>query len=401
MVKVLLALLTSHCSPLTSTAQQMRYRADFQVSPSVVADTIAIEWTNSQVYVPVTIDGQAYRFLLDTGASQAVAFSDTPMADATPLGSIISHDATGRTATVPVVMLPPVQLGGICLTGLRATVQQRLFRTSSDADGILGFDLVNGGLSMKIDVPARQLILTNRDRFFPKSSAALKYSLNYHVPYVDIMPFGRQRERVLFDTGSRQLFSMNKQHFDEACEDETYRAPAFKLYDFTVEGRSMGRHAIGHHGEEPYGEVAFLQLNNLRLGKTVFSDVHCLTTQGGSHLGASLLNYGSVTFIPRKRQFIFQPDGQLPSPISVANRQLEIAFGADSQGRPQVSLLWEQGEPWQQGFREGDVIEQIDHQPVATLSQFIGWPFLRGREYIFTVCSADGQRRELRWVRLR
>ena len=85
----------------------------------------------------------------------------------------------------------------------------------------------------------------------------------------------------------------------------------------------------------------------------------------------------------------------------MANRQLEIAFGADSQGRPQVSLLWEQGEPWQQGFREGDVIEQIDHQPVATLSQFIGWPFLRGREYIFTVCSADGQRRELRWVRLR
>ena len=412
-VKVLLTLLTTHFSLITSIAQPLgRYRVDFHVSASDFADSIAIEWTNHQVYVPVTIEGRTLRFLLDTGASQSVVFQGTPWAEGSHVGGIISHDATGRTDTVPMVMLPPVQIGNLLFTGMRATVQQRFL--PSTVDGILGFDLVNGGLSMKIDVPEGLLILTDRKRHFDLSqqqerlAVRLRYYLNFHVPYIDIMPFVRHQERVLFDTGSRQFFSMNKAHFDEASGRMHNKPLLQKIVDSIVEGRSIGRHAMGHYGVEPTGEVVFLHLNNLRLDKSIFTDVHALTTQGGSHLGAPLLQYGSVTFLPRKRQFVFQPSdptifitNRLESIITVGNRQTEIAFVADVQGRPQVGLVWEQGAPYRAGFRQGDIVEQVDHRAVQSMAQFMRWPFQRGREYIFTLCSPDGLRRDVRWVRLR
>ena len=382
-------------------AQLGRYRADFHVSPANFADTITLEWLGGQVYVPLTIEGRSYRFLLDTGASQTVVFSESPLAKGPQAGKILSHDATGHTDIVSMVMLPPVQLGQTMLSGLRATVQP----SSSRLDGILGFDLVNGGLSIKIDVPNGQLVITDRKHHFalPRrqgtATVQLKYHLNYHVPYIDIIPFGHTRQRVLFDTGSRQFFSINKHQFDEAVANERKRHIPPEKTDFIVEGTTMGHHAIGHHGTEPMGQVIFLQFDNLRLGRYAFSHVHSLTTQGGSHLGAQLLRHGAVTFIAGKRHFLFQPvSPQQPCPVD--NRQIEIAFVADSLGRPQVGLVWEQGTPFRLGFRQGDIIEQIDHHPISTMAQFAAFSFVRGREYLFTICSPQGVRRNISWVRL-
>lgn len=391
-----LSFLIFHLSFSSVAAQTLgRYRAEFSLTAIDFIDTLSIEWEREQVYVPITINGRSYRFLLDTGAGMSVVYSGTPLADSPHAGDIISHDATGRSDTVRMVTLPPMQLGSVAIYGCRAVVHQRAAAISS-FDGILGFDIVNGGLSMKIDVPRRQLIITDRKRLFDREPGAVsvRYRLNYHVPYIDIVPFDRYHELVLMDTGSRQFFSMNKGHFDEAELDMPL------LTNCMVEGRSRGRHAIGHHGIEPEGEVAFLQLNGLRLGRYAFSDVHALTTQGGSHLGAPLLAYGSVAFNPRSRRMIFVPASD-EQPCIVGNEQLEIAFVADSLGRAQVGLLWERGVPYRQGFRQGDIIEQIDHRPVRGFAHFVNWGFEQDREYVFTVCSPQGQRRDVRWVRLK
>ena len=397
-----LTLLLVLCLGMTVHAQLGRYRADFHVSATNFVDSIDIEWERGQVFVPVTIDGRRYRFLLDTGAGQSVVFSDSPLAGGPRMGNLISHDAAGHSDTVAVTLLPPVSLGTITLSGLKATVQPR----TSAIDGILGFDLVNGGLTMTIDVPHRRLLLS--DQRWPLSKKeeralgiiGMKYYLDFHVPYIDIVPFGKHTERVLFDTGSRQFFSMNKAHFDEAASCEAKRMAKGHPQDFTVEGRSKGRHAIGHYGTEPMGEVAFLRLDSLRLGHLAFSRLHCITTQGGSHVGSPLLAYGSVTFDPHRRRLLFLPYMPTALPCAVDNRQLEIAFVADSMGRPQVGLVWEHGNPYAAGFRQGDIVEQIDNRPVASLAQFVGWQFIRGRAYLFTLRDTQGRRKQVKWVRL-
>ena len=387
-------LFTALLTVLSMQAQLGRYSADIRALPQHFCDTISVEWERDQVYVPVTAGGRTYRFLFDTGAGQAVVFSGSPLADAPRVSNLLSHDAAGNIDTVNVVELPPLRLGRTTLYECHATVQPSGVGARG-IDGILGFDLVNSGLCLKLDMQSQQLIISDRKCCFDREEAAtsLRYRLSYHVPYVDIIPFGRRSERVLFDTGSRNFFSMNIDHFN-AAEEQRHRFDR----PYRVEGRTIGQHAIGHGGTEPMGEVVFLCLDSLGLGDCSFKGIHAITTQGGSHLGARLLRYGTVAFCPRHSRMFFRPYEGMTT--SVNNRQLDIAFVADATGRPQVGLVWSQGTPYLRGFRQGDIIEQIDGRPVRSLLQFVTWPFERGREYVFTVRSTDGRRREIKWIRV-
>ena len=377
----------------SSQAQLARYRYDFTLDCANFVDTIAIEWERGQVLLPVEIGGRSYRFLFDTGAAQAVVYADSPVEGCRPAGLIRSQDATGAIDTVQLVTLPPVSLGHLTLTGCQATILRRPV-AGRNIDGIIGFDLINRGLSAKIDVNHRLLILTDcKDFFRNEQTFSTRYKLKYHVPYIKVCPAGRFKEFTLFDTGSRSLYGISRQSFD-AC-----RAKIGAEADSLREGRSLGRHAIGHFGSERLSEVFFLHLQRLSAFDHAFCDVHTVTTQGESHLGAGLLNYGAVIFLPHKKRICFQPYNQQVK-TTVSNRQQDIAFVPEG-AMPSVGLIWEQGEPYRLGFRQGDIITKIDDTPILSFTQFVTYPFIIGREYLFTVKDARGFSRQIRWTRLR
>ncbi len=375
-IRLLLFSLIALCSACQAQ-QKGIYRLDFELSKHDFADTIPIEYRHDRVFLPVIVNGEQRRFLLDTGAGHAVVYDDKPIEGCTPSGTIASHDAIGRRDTVSLVKLPPLSLGSLTLTGCQATLQHRPIRNNY-IDGILGFDLVCKGLQMKIDARQHILILTDRKDFFAKEGGhQVKYRLQFHVPYLNIEPFKGYRERVLFDTGSRSLYAINKKRFDAA--EKACLAQNAKQ----IEGRSWGHHAIGFQGVEPSGEVVFLDIDNLRLGKFAFHHVHTLTTQGGSHLGAQLLKYGSVVFNPRKKTMCFQPYDNTDFCV-VNNKQLEKAI-INENGLPVVGLIWERSEAYQAGLRQGDIILKADSQPIASFAEYVAFRPLRGRIYTFTV----------------
>ncbi|MBQ7510779.1 MAG: aspartyl protease family protein [Prevotella sp.] len=391
--------------PYSRNGAPARYSRKLALSAKNFADTIEIEWERGQVYVPVEMGGRHYRFLFDTGAAQSVVYADTPIEGSKAAGYIRSHDAVGTVNQVPMVILPPMTLGHITIRGCQATVQQRPVQQRPvqqrpvqqrpkgwQADGILGFNIINSGLLAKIDVRQRLLILTDRKKFFNHEQGFdTRYMLKFFVPYLEASPFGNYREPVLFDTGSRRLYAMNRQSFD-ACA-----AMAGSAIDSQVEGRSMGRHAIGHFGVEPLSEVVFLHLSRFRVCSVDFCNLHTLTTQGESHVGAAILEYGAMIINPRKKRMRFQPFANIP--VSVDNEQLDIAFVADH-GMPCVGLVWEQGEPYRRGFRQGDIIVAIDGNEVSSFSQFVAWPFIIGHEHRFTVRGSDGRLHDIHWIRL-
>ena len=135
-----LLLVLGCCLPLQAQ-QPYRYRLDFTVGAKNFVDTLEIEFERNQVYLPVTINGKRLRFKLDTGSSQGVIYDDTPVDGLTPLGSIRSEDATGRSSTVPTVELPPMNIGRLTIHGYKATLHQRQVRRRGE-DGIIGFDLL-------------------------------------------------------------------------------------------------------------------------------------------------------------------------------------------------------------------------------------------------------------------
>ena len=372
--------------------QLARYSLDFTLSESDFVDSIDIEWNHGQVFVPVMIGDSTYRFLFDTGAGQAVIYDDTLIPGCQSAGMIRSLDAVGRCDTVPMVALPPLTLGHLTITGLQATMQHRRV-SRRNIDGILGFDIVAKGLNAKIDVKNSQLILSDRkDLFKDEGGYEARYKLNFHVPYVELSPFGRFKELTLFDTGSRSFYSINMKSFDRGMNGST------DIMGVVIEDRARGKHAIGHSGTEPEGEVCFLTFDAMRLGGYVFTNVRTLTTQGGSHLGAALLNYGSVVFNGKRKRLYFQPYDEGNSCV-VNNDRPDIAF-VDEGGHASVGIIRQGSEPWKRGFRQGDLIIQIDGRPVGSLARFISWGFLPGREYRFTVVDRQGQQREVKWVRV-
>ena len=73
----------------------------------------------------------------------------------------------------------------------------------------------------------------------------------------------------------------------------------------------------------------------------------------------------------------------------VSNKQTDIAF-IPQNNRAAVGLIWEGSEHYQNGFRQGDIIISIDGKPINSFYQFLKFPFVEDREYLFVVQDTTG-----------
>ena len=356
-------------------AQMKRYDTDFLLSRKNFVLTIPIEVERDQIYLSVTIGGQQYRFKLDTGASQGVIYDDVDMPGLKELGFIKSEDATGMSREVTTVELPPMTLGSLTISGFKVQRMRRNVVRRGE-DGIIGFALFHRGLAAKIDTRAKQMTLTDRKKYFREvQGEALQYRLKWHVPYVNISPFEGTTEEVLFDSGSPMLYAPNSERL---AQMET-TVPGV---NGQIEGITYGSRAMGHFGSEHAHKITLLKLERLKWGGFEFQDVHCATVQGGSHVGAQVLQYGAMIIDPFRKQLVFQPyDGA--TSCQVPDRRADIVM-VEKDGKAMVGVVMEQGRAWQAGFRHDYVIEKVDGEPI-TFDQFNSYRWVKDQEYEFTL----------------
>ena len=361
-------------------AQIKRYDTDFLLSRKDFVMTLPIEVERNQIYLPVTIGGRQYRFKLDTGASQGVIYDDVDMPGLQELGYIKSEDATGTSRQVTTVELPPMTLDSLTISHFKVQrMQRRVVRRGED--GIIGFALFHRGLAARIDVRAGQMTLTDRKNYFKGAEGeVLRYRLMWHVPYVKVSPFEGADDEVLFDTGSPMLYAPNS----ERLERMSATVPAVESQ---TEGVTYGRRTMGHFGSERAHRITLLRLERLRWGRFDFQDVHCATVQGGSHMGAQMLQYGAMVINPFRRQLVFQPyDGatscQVPDP------RADIVM-VEKDGRAMVGMVMEQGRAWEAGFRSEQVIVKVDDRPL-TFDEFNTYRWVKDQEYDFTILLPIG-----------
>lgn len=308
-----------------------------------------------------------------------------------PLGNVVSRDAAGNLDTVAVVELPPLTIGRLTLRHYVASVF-RPQTTRHTYDAILGFDLLNKGLCCKIDARHGWMILTDRrDYFDHEPGVGLHYRLKWFVPYVLVSPFKRHTDEVLFDTGSRQLFTMNKESFDV----HAYKS---KNVESQVEERVNGSFTIGQLGAERPSEVVFMKLDRLKWDTFSFKDVRAMTTQGASRIGASILRYGTVTINGFRRKIFFQPYEGGDS-VEVNNKAYTVAYVPGKDGRAMVGLLMKDSPEYRAGLRQGDTIVAIDGKAIATFADFRRYPFVKEQIYRLTVRGMNGMERQVSFTR--
>lgn len=369
------------CHASLCMAQSHRYNTNFNYSLHEFVDTIPIEIEKDQLFTWVEMAGERYRFNIDTGSSQGVIYHDTRLKHLYELGNIVSRDAVGHTDTVRVVQIPAFKLGRLTVNNYIASVLPRQHGRQK-YDAILGFDLFNKGLCCKIDARNGYMVITDRRDFFDNEPGYnLRYKLKWFVPYLLISPFKRHTDEVLFDTGSRHLFTMSKQSFDR----HAYKS---KNVGSQVEAYAEGAFAIGQFGAERNDEVVFMNLDRLKWENFTFTHVRAITTQGASRVGAKILNYGTITINGFRRTISFQPHDNSDS-VEVGNPLPHIAY-VPRNNKPTIGLILENCNEYRAGLRQGDTILAINNKPIESFEEFTDYSFVEGRAYHLTVKSKDG-----------
>jgi hypothetical protein len=362
--------------------QQRYYDTNFTVSHKSFAFTIPIEVEHNQIYLTLEFQGRPYRFKLDTGASQGVIYDDVVLGGQKEVGYIRSEDATGKSQQVTTIELPTFRIGQLEVSGYKVQKLHR-FVARHGEDGIIGFALFHKGIAAKIDTRSQQMTITDiKNLFIQEQGEILKYRLRRHVPYIKISPFEGIEEEVLFDTGSALPYAINEKIFAQMA----YHHPAISEQ---IEGSTYGSRTIGHFGTERPGRIFLLGLTRLMWGKFAYNDVHCTTIHGGSHVGAKLLQYGALIINPFRRQLILQPyDNQMSCMVS--NRQHNIVI-VENEGRAMVGMVLNNSRAWADGFRQGQVIEQVDGSPIS-FEQFLRFRWVKDTKYKFTMNLPQGTR---------
>ena len=388
-------------------AQQLhRYNPNFGLSAENFCDTINIDVEDDLILVPVQIDDKVYRFCLDTGSSQGMVYANSNIPDLVPLGNIISRDANNHVDTVQVIQLPPFTLptnsSQLTISGYVASLMPR-HSISDKYDAIIGFDLFNRGICAKIDKQRGLLILTDEKKLFraeEKVGYTLRYKLKWFVPYLYVSPFVRHTDEALFDTGAPLFYTMSRESFDEhlASDLANLHKNLGAGIERQVEGRAEGHLTLGGFGLEKKDEVVFLHLDRLKWGDFAFTDLHTITTQGASKIGAKLLDFGSVIINPFRKHITFQPypnevpsseEGPGVSSVHVGNKQFSVAF-VPYKGQAAVGLIWEGSPPYKAGMRQGDVILQIDQRPITSFADFQRFGFIKGERHRFRLRDEQG-----------
>ncbi len=404
------------------SAQQLhRYNPNFGLSAENFCDTISIDVEDDLILMPVRIDNKVYRFCLDTGSSQGMVYANSNIPDLVPLGNIISRDANNHVDTVQVIQLPPFTLptnsSQLTVSGYVASLMPR-HSISDKYDAIIGFDLFNRGICAKIDKQRGLLILTDEKKLFraeEKVGYTLRYKLKWFVPYLYVSPFVRHTDEALFDTGAPLFYTMSRESFDQhlASDLANLHKNLGAGIERQVEGRAEGHLTLGGFGLEKKDEVVFLHLDRLKWGDFAFTDLHTITTQGASKIGAKLLDFGTVIINPFRKHITFQPfpnevpssgeeglgvvarpspSGELEggsSSIRVGNKQFSVAF-VPYKGQAVVGLIWEGSPPYKAGMRQGDVILQIDQRPINSFADFQRFGFIKGERHRFRLRDQQG-----------
>lgn len=196
----------------------------------------------------------------------------------------------------------------------------------------------------------------------------------------------RHMDKVLFDTGARQLYQMNKESFLK----HQYKS---KQVNAQVEGKAIGNFTMGTNGVERQDEVYFLNLDRLKWNDFAFQNVRTITTQGASRIGGQLLNYGSVVINPSRKQLIFQSYNGKDS-VNVSNKQFGVAF-IEKEDQPVIGLIWQKSDAYKAGMRQGDVVLKINHETINNFEKFRKFKFEEGKKYKFILKDTRGFNKEI------
>lgn len=268
---------------------------------------IPYQKTKEKLIVGVTINGKAYRFLLDTGAPFAVSNKLYKELDLHSLSMGEVTDQSGTKDSMITISLPKLEMGNLSFVNTRGIVLPEAAAKAFDCfgiDGVIGSNMLRNSI-VQFDDKNSQMIITDNPRNLDLKRTPyqdMKLSPLQSNPYiVVILKKGKEKTggEILFDCGADGFFQM-------AMGTYSWLQGRPEVTDKIAEGKGSFDWGINGFAEDQ--QQFALSIPEFVVNDFRFNNVFVLTTNAGeSRIGAGLLEYGKTTLDYQQRRFYFEP----------------------------------------------------------------------------------------------
>lgn len=202
------------CLPIfVLTACGNRYWYQGDVTYADTAQPLPFEYTFSELYVTVEIDGADYRFIVDTGAPTVIDEQLQVRHQFAVNKNAFVTDSKGVRRKQDYVRIPAFRVGGLTATGTNAIVSDLSGFTCMDIDGILGANVMRA-YDWEIDYQSEQFRL-HTAKLSRRLAEAYPIALPFNeqstgTPIVALQLDERKISPLTFDTGSGGALTLRK-----------------------------------------------------------------------------------------------------------------------------------------------------------------------------------------------
>lgn len=328
------------------------------------ADTIPFAYRNGQILVPITIKGQTYHFLYDTGAT-ACMLPDTLdhlFVEEKKSRKITSADNV-KSEKLKSGILSEMTLGNLHINGMRCVLQ----KPNGSNMFILGADLLyNSGIIAKIDVKKKLLILTDRKKHFQDEKGyEIPLSVTMTLPKLKFRLSDGCTGRAIFDSGNNSLFMISRKYYDESVNGKT--GEDFKQQ---VLWSDFGSTLIGANGAEAASEKIVMKMKEVKMKNVTLRDVPVSVMETYTGFGTELLEYGSMIINPKEFCLYFQPYEEDNGVVQLKERDSFAGYNIQD-GKIKVELIDTNSELYRKGVRKGDYLIEVNGVPVNSYDDYI------------------------------
>ncbi|MEJ2884424.1 retropepsin-like aspartic protease [Pedobacter sp. GR22-6] len=287
-----------------------------------------------KIILKATIRGKEYRFVLDTGAPNAISQAllnelNPPLITKMPI-----WDISNKVDSLSVVSLSGISIGNVIFNDIPTVVPKEQFIFEClGVDGFIGSNMLRNSI-LQISSNTQKIVITDQvetlklnnqhasDLFLTKPQSSPIFESTILNTTTANIP-------LLFDTGSPKLMDIALAHY-AFCEKE----PIFNL-----QAKSVGNNAFGIHG--PGGDTTqyLLQIPGLNINGTVLNNITAQTViSDDSIVGTELLKYGVVTVDYMHKKFYFEP---FKAKNDAATKSFPIAF-IPQNNKVVIGIIWDE-----------------------------------------------------------
>lgn len=324
----------------------------------VVEVTFTVE--NGLMIIPVEIEGNTYRFLLDTGAPNILSKELAEKIEFMKVRKIKTNDSQGNSSVLDYVKLKKININGANFTNTTAGIadlQQVEAIACLNIDGLIGANLMKNAY-WQIDYQKNiiRIIPEKKDLIIPQNSFSIPFTSDVTgTPIVHLSIGSTTIKRLKVDTGSVGFISTEYDHLKELKSNN----------EVVNERTSFGANSVGIFGISGNDTSKQVLLKKISIGDlTLDNQIVDFKKGKNSLLGMSFLKNYLVTIDWNNNLISLTPQSNF-------NNSFAESFGISlykTGDKMIVSSITEGSSAQTSGIRVGDTVLQVNELDVSNTS---------------------------------